>query len=437
MDSCFLLVCPLILLICLILGATAFVYPSTGDTKSVHPIANDPNFSVELMVDSLNDPVAMDFLGPDDLLVTDRQGSVTRIINGTVYKDPLLVVHDISTDDERGMLGIATHTDSNITLVFVYFTESIDDSVRNRLYKYNIQNGELTNPELLIDLPASPGPAHNGGVVAIGPDDNVYITVGDLRPSDLKGDEGKTKAQNYNEGPHPDGRAGILRVDKEGEPVGEGILGNEYPLNLYYAYGIRNSFGIDFDPLTGNIWETENGPTCCDELNLFNAGSNGGWAKILGFWRANYSGNEPEDRYLEIVGDPEDLVSFNGSGRISYPRLVWEEPVGVTAIVFLDSNKYGSQYEYDLLIGDYNNGNIYQFDLDKGRTGLVLEGELADMVADSTEELEARIFAKGFAPITDLEVGPDGLLYVLTGVRSDNGKVYRIEPTHELLLDGI
>ena len=57
----------------------------------------------------------------------------------------------------------------------------------------------------------------------------------------------------------PDGSSSILRFTPNGEPVGGGLLGNTSPLDKYYAYGIRNSFGIDYDPVTGNIWMTDNG----------------------------------------------------------------------------------------------------------------------------------------------------------------------------------
>ena len=91
-----------------------------------------------------------------------------------------------------------------------------------------------------------------------------------------------TMAQNFNDGVIPDGRAGMLRFTQDGEPVGSGILGKEYPLNLYYAYGIRNSYGLDFDPVSGKIWDTENGPQSGDEINLVEPGFNSGWNKIQG-----------------------------------------------------------------------------------------------------------------------------------------------------------
>ena len=107
----------------------------------------------------------------------------------------------------------------------------------------------LINPLLLMDLPANPGPRHNGGDLIIGPDNNIYVTIGDIDGS-FKGPTTETKAQNYENGVDPDGRGGILRITQDGQPA-EGILGESIPLRIYYAYGIRNSFGMDFDPV---IW---------------------------------------------------------------------------------------------------------------------------------------------------------------------------------------
>jgi glucose/arabinose dehydrogenase len=115
----------------------------------------------------------------------------------------------------------------------------------------------------------------------IGTDNNLYIPVGDVDGSH-KEPEFETETQNYPDGAEPDGRSGILRITLDGEPVpsGSSIIGDEIPLNLYYAYGIRNSFGIDFDPMTGNLWDTENGPGYGDEINLVEPGFNSGWVQV-------------------------------------------------------------------------------------------------------------------------------------------------------------
>ena len=72
--------------------------------------------------------------------------------------------------------------------------------------------------------------------IIIGPDNNLYVPIGDVDAS-FKEVDTETQTQNYNNGAEPDGRSGILRITQEGQPVGEGILGDSIPLNLYYAYG--------------------------------------------------------------------------------------------------------------------------------------------------------------------------------------------------------
>ena len=94
----------------------------------------------------------------------------------------------------------------------------------NRLYRYEFVDNKLVNPKLLLDLPAKPGPNHNGGALMIGDDDNIYIIVGDLLPYYSK--ELGTKATNFKDSREPDGRSGILRITQEGHIVENGVLGH-------------------------------------------------------------------------------------------------------------------------------------------------------------------------------------------------------------------
>jgi aldose sugar dehydrogenase len=80
----------------------------------------------------------------------------------------------------------------------------------------------LVNPKLLLDLPAVPGPRHMGGVISIGPDNNLYVSVGDLDGT-FKGEKYDTMAQNYLNSTILDGRSGILRINQEGMPIGEAL----------------------------------------------------------------------------------------------------------------------------------------------------------------------------------------------------------------------
>jgi glucose/arabinose dehydrogenase len=201
---------------------------------------------------------------------------------------------------------------------------------------------------------------------------------------------------------------------------------------MYYAYGIRNSFGIAFDPVTGNLWDTENGPRWGDELNLVEPGFNSGWAKVLGTWTVNEIINEEGNREInkgEISNaNPIDLIDFNGKGKYSSPELTWDETIAPTAIAFLNSDKLGTQYENDMFIGTVKD-RLLQFKLEEpNRTELMLNGTLGDKVADTLEDLEDVTIAQGLGIITDVEVGPDGYLYIVSGARSPEGKIYRIQP---------
>ena len=400
-------------------------------TVHAEPVTTNAHFTAERIFTGQFEPSSMTFLSSDDILVLDRDtGKVYRITDGAQSK-PLLDVK-VATDGYRGLLGIAaTFNEKKSINVFLYFTEAPsrdgDDATKNpvnplgnRLYRYDLVDNKLINPKLLLDLPALPGPRHAGGVLAIGPDKNIYLTIGDLDGT-FRFKQYQTMTQNYQNGAIPDGRSGILVVTQEGKPTGKHTLGNSFPLSLYYAYGIRNSFGIDWDPVTGYLWDSENGPNFGDELNLVQPGFNSGWARVQGYW-------EPE---VEKIGPlnlrPNDLVSFGGRGTYSAPEFTWINPSAPSAIKFLDTNKYGSEYKNDLLVGDANNGNIYDFNLDEQRQFFELSGKLSDKIANNNGELNDLVFAEGFGKVTDMEIGPDGFLYILS-IQKQLTSIYRISP---------
>jgi aldose sugar dehydrogenase len=89
----------------------------------------------------------------------------------------------------------------------------------------------------------------------------------------------------------------------------------------------------------------------------------------------------------------------------------------------------GDQYQSDLFIGSAKKGTIYHFDLNENRTHLDLDGPLSDKVANTPEELEDVIFAREIGLVTDLQVGPDGYLYVLTYSSIDRDAIlFKITP---------
>ena len=221
------------------------------------PALNDPNLKVEQILTGLKLPTSMAFLGPNDILVLEKNtGIIHRIVNGKMLPKPVLQV-PVATEGERGFLGIAIAEHDNVSIpsyVFLYYTQSgggkTGDSAPNntanttsgiepagnRLYRYTLDKSnndiKLTNPLLLLNLPAIPSPGregteknHNGGKVLIGPDNNVYVGIGDVA-----GHNGQS--ENNPNGTAPDGTGGILRVTQDGKIVDNPPLGDRLPLAL-------------------------------------------------------------------------------------------------------------------------------------------------------------------------------------------------------------
>jgi glucose/arabinose dehydrogenase len=433
---------------------------STANVEPSDPYITDPNFTVETLATGLKVPTDMAFLSNDVILVLEKNnGTVRKVVNGTVLQDPLLDVA-VATKDERGMLGIEIAENVGQTYVFLYYTEArevdgedlqgIGSPLGNRLYRYELNNsnnnnnsndsssnngGELVDGTLLLDLPAVAS-YNNGGKIKIGPDRNLYITVGDQQdPTQQEPLTHLTTTQNMPKGRFPDGTGGILRLTQDGKPV-ENILGGQYPVDLFYAYGIRNSFGIDFDPVTGRLWDTEIGPNGRDEINIVEPAFNSGWRKIQGLAdsQSQVSGLVKfpglSGRQYSIVGLMEELsYRIQGfGGKYSDPEFVWQDPVVPTAIEFLDSKLFGGKYQNDIFVGSFNYGRILHFHLNEQRDALYLRGPLEDKIEHNAQGYVPVVFGKNFGRIVDLETGPDGCLYVLSLSADNDGKIYRILP---------
>jgi len=371
------------------------------------PIFNDPAVKYEIIAEGLENPTGIVFVN-NDILIIEKEGNLRLLSNQHLDEKP---IHEFSVNakSERGLLGIETDG-SNI---FVYLTETAnDDSLRNRVYKYSWNGNDLTNQQLLLDLPAIPGPNHDGGKLVLEKrnnnsaiSDNLYVVIGDLNHRGI--------LQNIKSNDKPDDTGVILRINSKD---GSAIETNPFYINSdtskYFAYGIRNSFGITIDPITGTLWETENGPSEYDEINIVKAGFNSGWLQLMG----------PMSRSDNSINDLQVLPN----SFYSDPQLSWRESVALTDIAFINSSQLGEQYLYKMMVGDYNQGNLYILSLNEKRDNILLDltnKNLLDKVIDNDVEADSIKFGSGFGSITDIENGPDGLLYVLS---FNDGKLYKI-----------
>ncbi len=387
---------------------------------------------------TFNQPTTMAFLAPNDFLILEKTtGEVHRVLNGAVQPAPVLTV-PVNSSSERGLLGIAINTQVPPS-VFLYFTEAPvlnAAPIANRVYRYTWSPGlgQLVSPTLILDLPVLDGPNHDGGVLVLGPPGQfpgvgdgaaLYTVIGDLNRNG--------QLQNNATGAAPDDRGVIFRVQQNGAAV----PGNPFTpycsvttaqtcvndagcavgqtcqtrVARYYAYGVRNSFGLGLDPVTGALWDTENGPASMDEINLVPPGMNSGWIDLMG----------PDS--LD-PNTPATLFNMPGAGlTYSDPEFSFTTTVAPTAIVFPDGSSLGSAYDDVALVAENNNGQIYALPLNPTRTGFALSGTLADLVADSQTQANELLFGSDFGAVTDLEFGPDGDLYA---VDIALGTVYRI-----------
>jgi len=276
----------------------------------------DPALVVEEFTTELSSPTSISFVGSDILVLQKNDGQVRLIRDGVLQNNAVLDV-PVSKNSERGLLGIESVGND----VYLFYTESLIDGGTpllegNRVYKYFWDGTNLINPVSLVNFTSSPGPNHNGGVLAKDLNDNVFAIIGDLNRNGV--------LQNFPTG-DPDNTSVILPID---------------PAGSILAMGIRNSFGLTIDPITGNMWDTENGPEVFDEINLISPSFNSGWETIMG------------------PATQEEIDSLPGfeSFMYSQPEFSWEDPVAVTSILFVNSIHFPN-YSDNVLVGNCNNEN--------------------------------------------------------------------------------
>jgi aldose sugar dehydrogenase len=480
-----------LLLLAAVLGAvlvTAFV-PARATAA---PSVVDPNLAVRTAASGLDQPISMAFLGPNDMLVLEKAtGKVQHVVNGVVQSTVLDL--PVNSASERGLLGIALHPHFFTTgRVYLYWTESLSGTdsddladvplLGNRVDRFIWNGSTLTLDKNIVKLRAFQADAgqplrgnHDGGVIRFGPDEKLYIVIGDNgRRGQLQnlvnGPFGPGIDDDQFGGPEPDDAhltGVILRLNDDGTTpssnpfFGAGAsIGGQVGANIQkiFAYGLRNSFGMAFDPVSGALWEQENGDDSFSEVNRADPGFNSGWVQIMGPpervaqfktiettvtpsppdpFAATYFGLQ-QIRWLptNIADSPAEALSrlfMLPGAHYSAPELSWKFEVAPAGIGFLHSSALGPQYRNDLFVGAarvfLEGGHLFRLNLTGNRRKIgVDDPRLADRVADNLHkweitESESLLFGRNFGVGTDVQTGPNGNLYVVS--LSDNA-VYEI-----------
>jgi len=347
--------------------------------KEYDIVIKDSNLIIEEYISGLDLPVMIDFIGDDMLVIEKAEGTVKIIRNDILISEPLIQLK-VSSTAEEGLVGILVDGD----YVYLHYTtkNSNDGTTSNLFTKYLFDGEDLIEQKEMLAFHGSKSAQHNSGVMFTDKDGVVYGAIGDTCFCD-----------------------GLYQNNPNGENDNTGsIISLELPREIY-AIGIRNTYGLDFDPVTGILWNTENGPESFDEVNLVEKKFNSGWNKVQG-------PIELDQKYPEI----EDFI-------YSDPEFSWERTVGVTGIHFIESSKFPN-YSNSVLVGSFHGGVLYNFELNEKRDGFKFSNEdLKDLVLNKDDNPNEIILATGFLGITDIKQGPDGLIYI---VSIGDGKIYRL-----------
>lgn len=403
----------------------------------------DTSLTYDTVVASgLTTPIAIAFLSPVEanrfFVIEKNTGRVKLVENGAVVATVLdLPVNNAS---ERGLLGIALHPDfASNGYVYLYYTRSstgTDTSTQsawtdNRVERYTWNGSSLANPTLIVSFPRDTsqnnGPNHDGGVILFGPEGLLYGVTGDLNRGTLT----NGRIEQNTSTTAVAGVGGIFRLNPDGSipPDNPFISHANARIRRLWAYDIRNSFGMVFDALTARLWLTENGPNVYDEINLVERGFNSGWSRLWDPIPATL----PIPRTATPPTTPA-IWSICPTPTMLTPLFSWLTPIGVTSIQFLRSARFDSNLRDQAVVGESNNGQLYLFRLKSTRDDFDLTGALADRVADSAAERNSLTWGTNWGIVTDLKIGPDGYLYVVSLFAN---RVYRIRPVNPpLILNG-
>jgi len=309
---------------------------------------------VKPVATGLNGPSGFTFAPNGMIWFLERGTGEVRTLNPATGNQHLVfTIGGVDGSGERGALGIALHPRWPAKqIVYVYVTRMGGGHLQNQLVRFTVNGGTGSGLKVLLHSPASSDPYHNGGRILFSPGNKLFVVIGDGHNSANSQD----RTDNL--------RGKILRLD----PNGTAVAGNPY--GRIWSYGHRNSFGFTFDPRTGRLWETENGPACTDEINLIARGANFGWGP-------RESCSLPKPRGTNNSGPtPRHL-----------PKRYFSSTIGITGAAFCQRCGIGA-LNGDLIFGDVNTGTIRSIGLNAKRTGFATGPHIIETAPSGVHSVE-------------------------------------------------
>ena len=338
------------------------------------------------MVTGLWHPWSLAFLPNGDMLVTERNGKLRLVHDGVLDPEPIAGVPPVHSVRLSGLMEILLHRQfAQNHLVYLTYTKDVaKDQVATTLARARFEGHQLSDVKDILVCDAWAGDGGSGSRLAWGRDGMLYMTTG---------------ASNGNAAQEAGSLRGkILRIRDDGTPAPGNPFENKpgYRAEIF-SMGHRNSLGLALNPVTGDIWNNENGPYGGDEINIIKAGANYGWP-LVSFGR-EYTGPK--------------IPNF-GEG-MTQPLVFWAPSIAPSGMAFYTGDRF-PEWKSNVFVGAMLGGaaqgypHLERITFDKNWDEIARQSLLTD--------LRQRI--------RDVRQGPDGLLYVLTD--EENGALIRLEP---------
>lgn len=361
--------------------------PPLGAGPWLYETAEQPSIRVSVITANLSHPWSMAFTPDGNLLLTERPGRLRIIRDGELDPQPITGLPDIRIEGNGGLQDIALHPDfASNRLVYLTYTKPMENGWgAPALAVGRLEGNALTDVRDLIVTEAYEGNSGLNSRIAFGSDGKLYMSTGgniESTAQDLMSLRGK-----------------ILRIEDDGAIPADNPFVNRAARPEVYSIGHRNTLGLMLHPVTGEMWQHENGPNGGDEVNILVPGGNYGWPDVS-FGR-EYSGHR--------------ISEYPTREGLESPLLVWLPAIAASGMTIYTGDRFPA-WQGNLFVGSLRQGGING------------TGHLQRIVFnEKNEELRRESLLTDLRQrIRDVRQGPDGLLYLLTD--EEQGALLRIEP---------
>ena len=344
--------------------------------------ARSDAFQINIVTDQLNYPWGMVFINEDQLLVTEKAGSIKKITLSDGSMKHITGGPQVTQLGQGGLLDIEKHPRfKHNQLIYLSYSKQVSRGVTTAVARGKLEGNRLTKLEdILITKAIGRGGQHFGSRIAFDTNEMLYVTVGD------RGDRSRAQQLTSHAGK-------VLRVHDDGRiPRDNPFLTTMHAQPEIFSYGHRNPQGLVFDGKARQLWLHEHGPKGGDEVNLLQPGANYGWPIIT--YGREYSGFR--------------ITKETHREGMEQPVWKWVPSIAPSGLAIYRGDAFKS-WNGDLLVG-------------------ALKSELlAHLIMDGTQVKSERRYLTSLGErIRAVDVGPDGMLYLLTD--SASGQLIKLTP---------